>query len=217
MAAEASVAAGKGLTGTGFWPAVALVKRQPELVDRYAERIAAIDTSAHANWAMLIVPLWLGTISMVMVTIGGLALIGWAYSLDGLPAIVVFYLGTGVLLVTTHGLAHLVVGRMNGITFTSWFVGPLSFPLTGGVKIDYSTYLRVAAPKRAWMHAAGAIVTKAVPFVLLGAALAANLDSGAIWALALIGIGAIVTDVVWSTKKSDWKKFRREMGFAQDA
>jgi len=139
IAAEASVAAGKGLAGTGFWPAVALVKRQPELVDRYAERIAAIDTSAHANWAMLIVPLWLGTISMVIVTVAGLALIGWAYSLDGFPAIVVFFLGTGALLVTTHGLAHLVVGRMNGIRFTSWFLGPLSFPLTGGVKIDYST------------------------------------------------------------------------------
>ena len=35
------------------------------------------------------------------------------------------------------------------------------------MKIEYSSYLRSTRTKRAWMHAAGAIV-KIVPFALIG-------------------------------------------------
>jgi hypothetical protein len=31
-----------------------------------------------------------------------------------------------------------------------------------------------------------------------------------------MGVAALATDVLWSTKASDWKKFRREMSFAQE-
>ena len=65
------------------------------------------------------------------------------------------------------------------------------------------------------MHASGAIVSKLVPFALIGAAVAADLPSWAVWLLPVIGGVTIVTDVLWSTKKSDWKKFSREMAFAQ--
>ena len=64
------------------------------------------------------------------------------------------------------------------------------------------------------MHASGAVVTKIVPFALIGAAVAADLPFWAVWALPAIGVVSIITDVVWSTKKSDWKKFQREMKFA---
>lgn len=212
--AGASVAAGKGLGGTGFWRAVSEVKSNPELVDRYADRIAEIDREAHANWALLTVPLWIGTTVMVVALLAGVALIGWAYYLDGFAAIVVFGAGVVALLGTTHGLAHLVVGWSMGMRFTSWFIGRISQPQPG-VKIDYRTYLRTAPRKRAWMHASGAITTKAIPFLMIPAALAADLPMWVVWVLLAAGVGQILTDVLWSTKSSDWKKFSREMEFAQ--
>ena len=63
-----------------------------------------------------------------------------------------------------------------------------------GVKVDYASYLRVPARSRAWMHASGAIVTKIVPFALIGAALAADVPSWVVWVLVAVGIGQMVTD-----------------------
>ncbi|HEX6301302.1 MAG TPA: hypothetical protein VF148_12615 [Acidimicrobiia bacterium] len=214
--AERAVDAGEGLSGTGFWRAVSTVKGQPELADRYADRIAAIDERAHRDWALLVIPLGVGTVLAGVATLVGLALVWWAYALDGGPAIVAFLIGFGVLIASTHALAHLVVGSTLGIRFSYWFVGKISQPQPG-VKVDYATYLRTKAAKRAWMHASGAIVTKAIPFLLIGAAVAADLPAWVAWALAAFGVATIATDVLWSTKASDWKKFRREMSFAQDS
>jgi hypothetical protein len=101
-----------------------------------------------------------------------------------------------------------------GMRFTHWFIGKISQPQPG-VKVDYSTYLRTPASRRAWMHASGAITTKVTPFALIGAAVAADLPSWAVWGVPVVGVAAIVTDILWSTKHSDWMKFRREMEFAQ--
>ncbi|MCZ6736502.1 MAG: hypothetical protein O7B77_00840, partial [Actinobacteria bacterium] len=144
----------------------------------------------------------------------GLALVGASYSLDGLPAVVIFYLGFGALLASTHALAHLIVGQILGIEFTRWFVASLARPQPG-VKIDYATYLRAPARRRAWMHASGALVTKIIPFALIGGAVAAGLPTWAVLGLAVIGTAMIITDVLWSTTSSDWMKYRREMKFAQ--
>ena len=206
---------GRGLGGTGFWGAVGSVKRQPELVDRYADRIAAIDDAAHRNWAMLIIPLWLGTSVAVFVVLGGLALVWWAYYLDGTAATVSFLAGAGVLIGATHGLGHLVVGRLLGMRFEYWFIGEIRQPQPG-VKLDYAAYLRTSAPRRAWMHASGALTTKIIPFLLIGAAVAAGLPSWVPWLLAGLGVAMVLTDVLWSTEESDWKRFKREMRFAQE-
>jgi hypothetical protein len=64
------------------------------------------------------------------------------------------------------------------------------------------------------MHASGAIATKLAPFLALAFAPAADAPG---WAVAiLLGLGAlqIVTDIVISTKRSDWKKVRRELAVA---
>ncbi|HEX6286177.1 MAG TPA: hypothetical protein VFZ80_01710 [Acidimicrobiia bacterium] len=212
--AEAATSAGAGLSGTGFWSAVATVKRNPELVDRHADRIAAIDEAAFRQWVLLTVPLGLGTALAVTALVVGIFLIGLAYALDGFPAVLVFFAGFVAVIGSTHGLAHLVVGWAVGIRFTCWFIARVTQPQPG-VKVDYASYLRTAPQKRAWMHASGAIVTKAIPFMLIGAALAANLPTWAVWLLLVIGIVVLLADLVWSTKKSDWKKFQREMSFAQ--
>ena len=61
----------------------------------------------------------------------------------------------------------------------------------------------------------GAIVTKLVPFAAYPFALQAGLEPWAIWLILAIGVIQIVTDVVWSVRASDWKKFRREMRFTR--
>ena len=213
---EAEVSETRPPGTAGFWKAVSAVKSDPELIDRYADRIAAIDRRAFEKWALVTVPLWLGNLVMMFGTVIGLVLVGWSYGLEGSPAGLVFLLGVGVLLTTTHGLAHLAVGTAQGIKFSHWFIGTISRPQPG-VKVDYSTYLRTPASSRAWMHASGAIVTKLVPFALIGAAVAADVPVWAIVVLVAIGFGQILTDVLWSTKASDWKKYRREMRFAQDS
>jgi hypothetical protein len=65
------------------------------------------------------------------------------------------------------------------------------------------------------MHASGALATKIVPFALAPAALAADLPTWVAWVLVIAGLGMIATDIAWSTKSSDWKKFRREMGYTK--
>lgn len=212
--AEAALDAGGDLSGTGFWGAVRAVKESPELAERYADRIAVVDIRAHRRWAMLVLPLGLGTAIAVVVLLAGLALVWWSYTLTGSGAVVAFLAGTGVLVGASHAPAHLVVGRLLGIRFEYWFVASIAQPQPG-VKLDYSSYLRATPRRRAWMHASGALVTKLVPFLLIGAAVAADLPVWVAWVLAGLGLVMVVVDVVWSTKSSDWKRFRREMEFAR--
>jgi hypothetical protein len=211
--AEAAVKAGEPLGPTGFWKAVAAVKADPAMIAAHADRIGVIDSTAFRNWALMTVPLWIGNLVMTGGALLGLALIAWAYTLEGTAAAIVFLLGFGAILVTTHSLSHLLVGMISGIRFTRWFVGAVRRPQPG-VKLDYATYIRAPARSRAWMHASGAIVTKIVPFALIGAALAAAVPGWVVWLLVVVGIGQIITDVLWSTNASDWKKYRREMSFS---
>ncbi|MDH3190157.1 MAG: hypothetical protein OEM39_05910 [Acidimicrobiia bacterium] len=213
--ATESVNSGRGLAHTGFWKLVAQIKRQNDL-DPLIDQVAELDQRAFQQWAFFTVPLWLGTTVMVLGTMVGVLVVGLAYSAEGFVSGVWLVVGTGVLLVTTHGLAHLVVGAVGGIRFSSWFIGTIKMPQPG-VKTDYSTYLRASPSSRAWMHASGAIATKSVPFLMLGAGVAADVPAWALIALVAIGVVTIVTDVLWSTSASDWKKFRREKAFAQDS
>ncbi len=179
----------------------------------HADRIGVIDSIAFRNWALVTVRLWIGNLLVIGGALLGCALIAWSYYLEGTSAAVTFLLGFGAILITTHSLGHLVTGTLLGIRFTRWFVGSVRRPQPG-VKVDYSSYLRVPPRSRAWMHASGAIVTKIVPFALIGAALAADVPTWVVWVLVAVGISQIITDVLWSTKASDWKKYRREMQFS---
>jgi hypothetical protein len=203
------------LRSLGLWRAVGTVKRDPALVERHADRIAAIDRAAFERWAWLAVPISVGTMLMVVLALAGIAVVGVAYYLDE-PWNGLFLLaGTGILEASTHTLAHLAVGRSSGIRFTHWFVGSPTRPQPG-VKTDYASYLRAPARSRAWMHASGAIVTKLMPFLLLGAAWGMGAPTWAWMALTAIGVLQIVTDVTLSVKQSDWKRFRREMRVAAE-
>lgn len=169
------------------------------------------------------VPAVIGVAGLLLGTLAGLILLFAAFlvwggafcGFDGaceatLGGAVLFFMGFGAFLVSTHSLVHLVVGALVGIRFTHVFLGGPP-PPRPGLKIDYASYLRVSPRSRAVMHASGAIVTKVIPFAFLVPLVWRYFGWNWVsWLLLVIGIAQILTDVFLSTKLSDWKKVRRE-------
>jgi hypothetical protein len=207
-------AAAPDLRALGFWRAVAAVKRHPDLVDRYATRIATIDRAVFRRRVRLAFPVALGVILLDLGLFGGLLLLGIATFVDHPWREILVLVATGALDVTTHGLAHLAVGTFLGIDFTDWFVDLPKQPQPG-FKIDYASYLRASPRQRAWMHAAGAITTKLIPFLVIPYAVAIGTETWATLLLLALGVVQILTDMLYSVRASDWKKFRREMRLAR--
>jgi hypothetical protein len=212
---EAAVAAGNNdLRALGFWRVVSQVKADPALVEGYAERIGAIDRAAFLARVKRRLPVWAGNLILLVEALIGALAIGFALRSATTPVwagLLLIFAG-GLWTVSFHCPVHWLVGRAVGIRFTDYFVAGPSPP---GLKSDYATYLRADPRSRAWMHASGALGTKLAPFL----ALVFWPASGAPWwsAVALIALGAVVitTDVLFSVKSSDWKKFRREMAVAR--
>jgi hypothetical protein len=215
-ACEQELQAGRtpDLRALGFWRAVAAVKRRPELVDRYATRIATIDRAVFRRRVRLLFPVADGVILLDLGLFGGLLLLGIATFVDHPWREILVLISTGALDVTTHGLAHLAVGTLVGIDFTDWFVDLPKRPQPG-FKIDYASYLRASPRRRAWMHAAGALATKLTPFLVIPYAVAIGTETWAVLALLALGVVQIVFDLLYSVRASDWKKFRREMRLAR--
>lgn len=221
---EAAVAAGEtDLASLGFWKVVGRVKRDPALVDAEAARIGRIDQAAFRAGVKIRLPVGAGMALMCAgIVFGGLCL-WFAHQLPSMTlanydpevvAGVASLLAAGIWDVAFHSPTHWVVGRSMGIRFTSFFVKSLF--AAPGLKTDYATYLRTDPSHRAWFHASGAIASKIVPFLVLALA---PWDLLPWWAVAgLIGLGAfqIVTDVLISTKRSDWKRFARERRVARE-
>jgi hypothetical protein len=202
------------LRALGFWRAVAAVKRRRELVDRYADRIAAIDRKVFLRRVALVFPVIVGVIALDLALFGGLLLLAIAIGAQHPWREILVLAGAGALDLATHGLAHLAVGTFGGIGFTDWFVDLPRKPQPG-FKIDYASYLRASPRQRAWMHAAGAIATKLTPILVIPFAIAIATDTWAVLVLAALAIIQIITDVLFSVRASDWKKFRREMRLAR--
>ena len=215
-ASERELEAGRvaDLRTLGFWRAVAAVKRDPELVGRYATRIATIDRAVFRRRVRLVFPMVLGVIVLDLGLFGGLVLLGVATFVDHPWREILVLVAAGALDVTTHGLAHLAVGTLVGIDFTDWFVDLPKRPQPG-FKTDYASYLRASPRRRAWMHAAGAIATKLTPFLVIPYAVAIGTETWALLVLLALGVVQIVSDLLYSVKASDWKKFRREMKLAR--
>lgn len=210
-AAERSVAAGEGLGGTGFWKAVSALRRDGALAQEFSERVARIDREAFEAAVKLRVPAPVGTAALgcgAGVAVGTLVL---SAGLEGRLMRTAMFLGAFAgLEVTTHSLAHWVVGRMMGMRFSHYFIGGPP-PPRPGAKLDYSTYLAVPPAQRAVMHASGAVVTKVVPFALIPVARSLDLYGWVTALLLVVGVGQLITDALVSTRTSDWKKVRREL------
>src|SRR6266508_476052 len=202
------------LTKLGFWKAVSFVKRTPGAVQRYGDRIAAIDREAFVRATPIVLPAWTGVALESLGTAVGAAIVAIAPALASPWRELAFLVGAGALIGMTHALTHYFVGGLMGIRFTHFYSRPPLAPQPG-FKTDYATYLRAPARSRAWMHASGAIVSKVIPFVVAAIAGATGVEAWALGLLLAIGVVQLVTDVTLSTRASDWKKFRREMRFAR--
>jgi hypothetical protein len=202
------------------------VKLEPRLAEHWADVIGRIDQKAFERSVRPRLPVWLGNSILLAASIVLIALIPISLRLARGAIALPFWSGllaiaaAGGLSVNLHDLAHWIVGRMVGIRFTAYFLKkPL---LTPGLKINYASYLRTSPGARAWMHATGAIVSKIAPFAVFAAVYlphrAAGYDlfpSWSLWAILAIGVIQIVTDILFSTKKSDWKRFKRERRIAR--
>lgn len=211
---EPDIAAGRrpDLRASGFWRAVAAAKRDPALAARYGDRIAAVDRAAFARRVRIRMDAAVGAVLLGLVSAVGVLLLGAAAAFDHPWRELVLLAGAGALDGATHGLAHFIVGSLLGIGFSDWFIAP---PKPPGFKVDYASYLSSTPARRAWMHAAGAIVTKVVPFLIAPYATVIRCDGWAIATLLVIGVLQLVTDVLFSVRASDWMKFRREMAFVR--
>jgi hypothetical protein len=213
---EGAVDAGDtDLARLGFWRLLREVKSGPMLSRRSAEQVGRIDRKAFEARVKLRFPMWFGNLVLVLGTLFGAAAIVVALRVSNATVA-----GIGLIVaalawsVSLHDLAHWAVGRLVGIRFVCYFLGG-PFPPRPGLKIDYSTYLRVDPGSRAWMHASGALATKVAPFVALAFWWASGAPSWAAWVMVTYGMFQIVTDVVFSTRSSDWKKVKRERRIAR--
>jgi hypothetical protein len=212
----------------GFWRLVDQVKLDPRLAHHWADVVGRIDRKAFEARVRPRFPVWLGNLVLFSATVVlsalvpvGLALAeGFDQPRPGWGGLLVLA-AAGGLSVSVHAPAHWVAGRLARIQFLCYFLdGP--FRIQPGLKVDYTSYLRASPRGRAIMHAAGALATKAAPFAVFAPVYIrhARLDyellpSWSLWALLALGVLQIVTDIVWSTKSSDWKKVRRELRIAR--
>ena len=204
------------LAGLGFWRLVKRVKLSPEAAARHGEQVGRIDTKAFRCGVPRRYPVWAGNAVLSAGVLAGAVAVLFAVRVSSslLKGLALVAAG-GLWAVSLHCLAHWAVGRLTGMRFTDYFIGGPP-PPRPGLKTDYASYLRVAADRRAWMHASGALATKAAPFLPLFFWDAADAP---VWsAIALLAVGAvqIVTDVVFSVRSSDWKKVLRERAIARE-
>jgi hypothetical protein len=213
---EAAVGAGStDLKALGFWPLVSRVKLDRALTFEFADQIGRIDTAAFRARVRARVPVWVGnTVLLLGIIVGGLAVgaaFAWQTPLwEGLALVA----AGGIWSLTVHSPTHWVVGRVVGIEWTDYFLGGPP-PPRPGLKSDYATYLRAEPDARAWMHASGALATKAAPFVALAFWPASGAPGWSAAVLVGIGLLEVLTDITISTRSSDWKKFRRERAVAK--
>jgi hypothetical protein len=213
---EASIQAGDtDLRSLGFWALVGRIKLDRLLADREAERVGRIDTAAFRARVRLRVPVWVGiAVLLVGVAVGGLAIwAAFAWRTEAWKGVALVAAGA-IWSLCVHSPTHWFVGLLVGIRWTDAFLGG-PFPPRPGVKSDYGSYLRADPDSRAWMHASGALATKLSPFAALAWWPASNAPAWAAIALMAMGVLEIATDIVFSRKASDWKKFARERRVAR--
>ncbi len=213
---EAAVDGGESdLRALGFWRLLAKVKADQALAAHWAEQAGRIDRRAFEAGVRFRLPVWLGNLVLVLgIAAGGVA-VAIALATDS-PELAAWALVFAALdwSASFHTPAHWVVGRMVGMRFLAYYVRD-PIPPVPGLKIDYETYLRTPPEARAWMHASGAIASKVGPFLALAFWPASGAPAWAAWVILGYGVLIIATDVFISARKSDWKRFRREMRIAR--
>jgi len=213
---EAAVAAGStDLGALGFWKAIARIKRDPVMVEALADQAGRIDTAAFRARVRLRTKVWVGTVVLLALVAAGVVAIVLAATWTGTWAGLALIAAGVAWSVGVHSPTHQAFGWLAGIRFTDYFLGGPP-PPRPGLKTDYATYLRAEPSMRAWFHASGALATKIAPFVAVALSPATNAPGWAVAVTAAYGVLTILTDVLFSGKLSDWKKFKRERAVARE-
>jgi hypothetical protein len=213
---EAEVRTGwTDLAGIGFWRLVGSIKRDPVMTIELADQVGRIDRDAFRARVRMRAPVWFGTAAMIVVVLVGIAAIVLAGIWHGAMAGVALLVAGGAWSLGVHSPAHQAYGWFSGIGITDYFLGGPP-PTRPGVKTDYASYLRTDPSRRAWFHASGALATKVAPFVAVALSPLTNAPAWAVIAMAAYGVLQIGTDVAFSTRTSDWKKYRRERAIARE-
>lgn len=213
---RAAIAAGDtDLSRLGFWRLLKQVKADERLSEHWADEAGAIDRAAFEARVKLRFPVWFGNLVLLAGTVFGAAAVTLAVtSSNETVAGIALVVAGATWTASVHCLAHWLVGRAVGIRFTSYFFGGPP-PPRPGLKTDYATYVRAEPGARAWMHASGALASKAAPFVALAFFPASSAPAWAAWVLLGIGVFTIATDAIFSRRSSDWKKVIREAKVAR--
>jgi len=209
---EAAVDSGNAdLSSLGFWRLIREIKADPRLTAHWAEAAGRIDRKAFELRVRPRFRVWLGNAVLLAGTLVGAGAAGYAVACDNRTVSGALLVGAGLMLSgTVHDLAHWAWGRAVGIRFIHYFFGGV-MRLEPGLKTDYASYLRAPPVSRAMMHASGAIASKIAPVIPLALWPAANAPACAAWSLAGYTALLLVADATYSTKKSDWKRVRREL------
>ena len=204
------------LAKLGFWRLVGRVKRDPGLIERYADEIGRIDRVAFERAVRPRFPVWVGNLVLLAgIAFGAICVVVAMRASNGVLAGLALIVAAGIWSGAVHCPSHWLVGRAVGIRFGAYFVGWKPFPPRPGIKINYASYLRTPARERAWMHASGALASKAAPFVALAFYPVSNAPWWSAAAILALGLFQIVTDILFSTKSSDWKRVSRELAVAR--
>lgn len=213
---EAAVDAGEtDLRALGFWRLLSGVKADQALAIHWAAQSGRIDRKAFERGIRFRLPVWFGNLVLVLAIAAGAVAVGIALATDS-PELAGWALVFAALdwSASFHTPAHWLVGRTIGLRFLAYYIRDL-IPPVPGLKIDYETYLRASPEARAWMHASGAIASKIGPLLALAFWPASAAPAWAAWVIVAYTTLIIATDVFVSTRKSDWKRFRREMRIAR--
>lgn len=213
---EAAVDEGRtDLRDLGYGRLLRQVKADPMLSAHWADQVGRIDQKLFELRRRFRLPVWLGNLILLAGTTIGAGAIVLATRLDDeVLAGLALVASAGILSVSVHDLAHWVMGRLAGMRFLAYFLdGP--FRVQPGLKTDYASYLRAQPGERAVMHASGAVASKVAPFVSAAFWPATGAPAWALWIVLGIGVVQIVTDVTWSTRRSDWMKAARERRIAR--
>lgn len=178
---EEAVLKGDYSDSASFWKIVTKVKKEPELTFKFAEQIGRIDQAIFRARAPITVPLKLGHLIEVALTLFFIFVLYHLISSGVYPGAALIA-GTFAIMATIHPLAHYIVGRIFGIKFTFYFPnGPALIEPT--IKTDYATYLKAPPKNRAVMHAAGPIVSTLVIIASLAVAGVIEAPSWTFWLL----------------------------------
>ena len=200
----------------GFWKLVRRIKADAMLSAHWADDVGRIDRKLFEARVRPRFPVWFGNALLLVGVLVGGAAIAYGVVCDNRTVSGALLLASGpILSVSVHDLAHWMWGRLVGIRFLWYFLGGPT-RVQPGLKTDYTSYLKAHPTSRASMHAAGAIASKVAPVIPLALWPLADAPAWAAWGLAAFAGLQLFTDVVYSRKKSDWKRVRRELQVARE-